>query len=451
MKNKLLNDFLAMFYIVPIAEDFVSIHQVPDYILNSIPWFFGLVLLEWIISRWCKRTVYSLQDVIMSFSLGSVQQLFVIWLKILKIVPYIVVYVLFAPLRAQIAQYLPVLFTTSMSTSTATFIMGLLGCDICYYFFHRFAHEYHIAWLGHSVHHSGERYNLATALRQGVVQSLFNWIFYLPLAALGLNPVTYIRHDRLNTIYQFWIHTEFIGRLPLVLEMILNTPSHHRLHHHPPGNCNYAGVLIIWDRLFNTFTPEVPSKSTKKLYSQSKESVFGLAKPLASFDPVFANVSHLSKVYESQSSVHKSQWKTLLKVFGFALKKRVETQWSINLSFEKLFPDLDGETSLMELVSFNNFLRLPKYADETLLVVNDSKTQYAPAEVSFLQERSVRERQGLSMGSMIKATLHFFVTIIATLIVLIKSKHILDVSPIGLFLLSATCVASFQTIQVHYR
>mmetsp|Transcript_34937 Transcript_34937/g.93463 ORF Transcript_34937/g.93463 Transcript_34937/m.93463 type:complete len:98 (-) Transcript_34937:934-1227(-) len=87
-------------------------------------------------------------------------------------------------------------------------------------------HEWHVMWIGHSVHHSGEDYNMATGLRQGVVQPMMG--------------------------YMYWIHTDLVNRLPLGLEYIFNTPMAHRMHHRPPGNCNYAGMLIIWDRMFGT-------------------------------------------------------------------------------------------------------------------------------------------------------------------------------------------------------
>ena len=130
-----------------------------------------------------------------------------------------------------------------------------LGVDLCYYALHRFCHESHFAWWGHSVHHSGEVYNVATALRQGVVQGLCSPLFYVPLAVLGLPPAMFLTHKAFNLLYQFYIHTECLGSLG-PLEYVLNTPSHHRVHHRPGGECNYAGVLIIWDRLFGTFVPE---------------------------------------------------------------------------------------------------------------------------------------------------------------------------------------------------
>jgi len=136
-------------------------------------------------------------------------------------------------------------------------------------------------------HFLGEDYNLATALRQGVGQQIFSWIFYLPLACF-FSPSCFIAHNGLNTLYQFWIHTELIGHLG-PLEYILNTASHHRMHHRPPGNCNYAGVFIIWDRMFGTFVGE-----------DSKQNYYGLAKQHDTFDPLWANVEHLNRVVRSQ-------------------------------------------------------------------------------------------------------------------------------------------------------
>lgn len=150
---------------------------------------------------------------------------------------------------------------------------------------HRTAHEYHTLWMGHSVHHSGEYYNLATALRQGVIQSLYSKLFHLPLALLGFPCGAWVAHNQLNTLYQFWIHTEQVGKLG-ILEMILNTPSHHRMHHRPPGNCNYAGFLIIWDRLFGTFREEFEMKD-----------YYGLAQQLQSNNPLFANFAHARRMF----------------------------------------------------------------------------------------------------------------------------------------------------------
>eukprot|EP00462_Mataza_sp_D1_P018595 CAMPEP_0175139806 /NCGR_PEP_ID=MMETSP0087-20121206/11119_1 /TAXON_ID=136419 /ORGANISM="Unknown Unknown, Strain D1" /LENGTH=366 /DNA_ID=CAMNT_0016422881 /DNA_START=334 /DNA_END=1434 /DNA_ORIENTATION=- len=158
-----------------------------------------------------------------------------------------------------------------------------LATDCAYYWFHRMAHEWHWMWSAHSVHHSGEFYNFALALRQGALQSASSSLFYLPLA-LFFSPPVALAHRELNTLYQFWIHNSVVGHLG-PLEHIFNTASHHRVHHRPPGNCNYAGVLIVWDRMFGTFQAE-----TQRL------DLFGLAKSYETWDPVWANVEHAARM-----------------------------------------------------------------------------------------------------------------------------------------------------------
>lgn len=161
-----------------------------------------------------------------------------------------------------------------------------MGVDLAYYWAHRTLHGLHVGWAAHSVHHSGEDYNLATALRQGALQPLMTWVFSLPLA-LFFPAESISVHLQLNTLYQFWIHTELCGRLGL-LEYILNTPFHHRMHHRPPGNCNYAGVLIIWDRLFSTYQTE-----TERL------DYVGLAPSARTFNPVKLNLRYWQKITKS--------------------------------------------------------------------------------------------------------------------------------------------------------
>jgi hypothetical protein len=138
-----------------------------------------------------------------------------------------------------------------------------------------------ILWAGHVVHHSSEEYNLTVALRQSALHGLFTWVFYLPLAVVGVPPRMFVTAYALNLIYQFWIHTREIDKLSAPLELVMNTPSHHRVHHgvNPKyQDRNYAGVFIVWDRLFGSFQPE------------EEEPVYGITKPLASWSPLWANV-----------------------------------------------------------------------------------------------------------------------------------------------------------------
>lgn len=259
----------TLFYIVPVHDYYESKSDLPNYIEDAVPYFFLLIFIEWCYGKLRKRNFYSGRDFMMSTSLGIVQQALGLFVTALGFVPYSFVHEKCADYRRELYAQLPLSAATTVDPywqDWLLFCAGMFGCDFAYYVFHRYAHTVHLWWAAHSVHHSGERYNLATALRQGATQNFTSWLFYIPLAALGLPLTTYMMHNSVNTLYQFWIHTEAIGRLPWFVELFMNTPSHHRVHHRPPGNCNYAGVFIIWDRLFGTFISEgsipVPSTSS---------------------------------------------------------------------------------------------------------------------------------------------------------------------------------------------
>jgi sterol desaturase/sphingolipid hydroxylase (fatty acid hydroxylase superfamily) len=136
--------------------------------------------------------------------------------------------------------------------------LAFLGDDFAYYWFHRASHEVRFLWAAHENHHSSTHYNLSTALRQSWTTPLTAPLFWAPLAILGIPPEMIFLAQGVSLVYQFWIHTELIDRLG-PLEWILNTPSHHRVHHGRNIEYldrNHGGILIVWDRLFGTFEPE---------------------------------------------------------------------------------------------------------------------------------------------------------------------------------------------------
>jgi len=151
------------------------------------------------------------------------------------------------------------------------------GEDLAYYWFHRISHERRWFWASHVVHHSSQHYNLSTALRQTWTGAIgFSFIFWLPLVLIGFPPEMVLMFSAISLVYQFWIHTELVDRMG-PLEWILNTPSHHRVHHatNPKYlDSNYAGVLIIWDRMFGTFVKE------------DERPAYGIISNLATFNPV---------------------------------------------------------------------------------------------------------------------------------------------------------------------
>lgn len=164
--------------------------------------------------------------------------------------------------------------------------------DFAYYWFHRVSHESRLFWNFHVVHHSSEQYNLSVAVRQSWFSGLLHWIFYAPIMLLGFAPWMFATMHGFNLIYQFWIHTKFIKTLG-PLELVLNTPSHHRVHHgvnNPYLDRNYAGVLIIWDRLFGSFVQE------------TEEPKYGIIKPLKSYNPLWANVHAWVEMWQAMRS-----------------------------------------------------------------------------------------------------------------------------------------------------
>ncbi len=164
----------------------------------------------------------------------------------------------------------------SLGSGPVALGLAVLGWDFIYYWNHRFMHESRYMWAIHVVHHSSERYNLATALRQPVADALGTTLPYGLLCLAGISPELVSTARGVNLLYQFWIHTEAVGRIGPA-EELLNTPSHHRVHHGSNRQYldrNHGSILIVWDRLFGTFEPE------------GERVVYGLTKNLNSFDPV---------------------------------------------------------------------------------------------------------------------------------------------------------------------
>lgn len=154
-----------------------------------------------------------------------------------------------------------------------------VGVELAYYWMHRISHEVRWLWASHVVHHTPEHIHLASAFRLGATELISgSWLFYLPLYWLGLNPLAVAGMQAINLSYQFWLHTEVVGRLG-PLEWIFNTPAHHRVHHASNGEYldrNYGGILIVWDRIFGTFAQERPDTPL----------IYGLVHPIGSLNPL---------------------------------------------------------------------------------------------------------------------------------------------------------------------
>ena len=156
-----------------------------------------------------------------------------------------------------------------------TYVLLFFADDLAYYWFHRIHHEVRVFWASHVVHHSSEHYNLSTALRQ-TWTPMTALPFWAPLALLGFAPWMILTQLAISLIYQFWIHTERVKKLPAPVEFFFNTPSHHRVHHGANEvylDRNYGGILIIWDRIFGTFQGE------------TERPRYGLTQNIRSFRP----------------------------------------------------------------------------------------------------------------------------------------------------------------------
>ena len=165
----------------------------------------------------------------------------------------------------------------------------LFADDFAYYWFHRISHEVRFFWNFHVVHHSSNQYNLSVAVRQSWFSGVAHWVFYLPIAFLGFPLWAFATMHGLNLIYQFWIHTKLVGKIGF-LEKILNTPSHHRVHHgvnNPYLDKNYAGIFIIWDRMFGTFVEE------------TEEVRYGITTTLTSYNPLWINSHAWAETWEA--------------------------------------------------------------------------------------------------------------------------------------------------------
>jgi len=260
-----------------------------DIIALSIPFFFLLIGVELAYSYFKKLHYYRLNDSLSNLSQGIGQQLIGIFMKTILFFGYSYIYDHWR------------LF--DLPATLWVWFLLFIGVDFFYYWFHRMSHQVNALWAAHVVHHQSEEYNLTVALRQSWFQGWFSWVFYLPLALIGFKPMMFLTLIAFNLLYQFWIHTKLIGNLGW-LEYILNTPSHHRVHHGSNPKYidkNHGGTLIIWDRMFNTF-----QKEEEPVY-------YGVTTPLASWNPVWANFHHWFDIFRSVRKA--GSWKDKLLIF----------------------------------------------------------------------------------------------------------------------------------------
>lgn len=238
-----------------------------NIILIAIPFFFLLIALELIADRLRKTQYYRLNDAISSLTLGIVSRAADIAKKFVPFTLYVV-----------FVEHISII---QLPDSPWVWVLAFVMYDFCYYWTHRMSHEINILWAAHVVHHSSEEYNLTTALRQ-TSGGFLTWIFYVPMALLGIPWEIFLAVGALNLVYQFWVHTRHVPKLGWY-ESVFVTPSNHRVHHAQNQvyiDRNYGGVFIVWDRIFATFQEEL----------DEEPCIYGIRKPLASWNPIWANL-----------------------------------------------------------------------------------------------------------------------------------------------------------------
>ena len=252
-----------------------------NLITLSIPAFFILIAVELLINKMKKTNLYRLNDTISNLSSGIISQVVGVFTKIVTIGVYVWIYNNFRVFK-------------NIPNEWYTWILLFIGVDFFYYWFHRLSHEVSVLWGTHVVHHQSEEYNLSVALRQSATQTFGSFWFYLPLAFIGFSPTLFATIAAIQTLYQFWIHTRLIDKMPAWFEYFFNTPSHHRVHHgvNPKYiDKNHGGTLIIFDRMFGTFQLE------------EEEVHYGVTSQLKSWNIAVANFDYYGWILQQLSKV----------------------------------------------------------------------------------------------------------------------------------------------------
>lgn len=254
----------------------------PAYILLAIPFFFLTMGIEWLYSYSRKKDWYRLNDSVNNLVVGLGQQLWSLLSKFFLLGIYMVIYTNYAFFHIPATWW--------------SFVLCFIAFDFFFYWAHRWGHEMNIFWAAHLVHHQSEEYNLSVALRQSWFHNMLAFVIFLPIPFLGFDPKIFGAAAVIHTLSQFWIHTKAIGKLHPWVEYLINTPSHHRVHHaiNPKYiDKNHAGFFMIWDRMFGTFKEE----------ETGTEIYYGITTQLKSWNPVWANTHYFVEMFQKARSM----------------------------------------------------------------------------------------------------------------------------------------------------
>ncbi len=256
---------------VKFTIDDILAMDMPNIILYAAPVMFILVALEWYISYRQKKEYYNSKDTFAATAIGLVNVAISAAIKIATFGLILFFYNL---------------VPWSIPMTWWSFILCIIWIDFWRYWAHRVAHENRFWWATHVTHHSSEKYNWSVSFRLGWTQHI-KVIFFIPVALVGFHPVVFFICHQIEVLYQFWIHTEYIRKLPKPIEYIFTTPSHHRVHHARNDKYldkNYGSTFIIWDRIFGTFQPE------------EEQADYGITNPVNSYNPIRLNFHEWSDI-----------------------------------------------------------------------------------------------------------------------------------------------------------
>ncbi len=264
-----------------------------DIILFAMPVFVVLVLAEWLYGRRKNNHTYRLNDSISSLSQGLLGQAVSVCTQLFEVGLYTLCF------------HHINLFPASAHFwgSIGGWVLAIVYFDFCDYWLHRAGHEVGVLWAAHVVHHQSESFNFSTALRQESFVPLFGWVFYVPMAIAGVPPAQFLLAGIIVLFYQFWIHTEHVGRLGW-FDRVFSSPSNHRVHHavNPQYiNKNYGSMLVIWDRMFGTFVEE------------DEKCVYGTQTPLNSWNPLWAVIAVYAAL--AHDAYHTARWRDKLRLW----------------------------------------------------------------------------------------------------------------------------------------
>jgi len=249
------------------AKDKITLEEVfamdlPNIIAYAGPIMILLVGVEWVWSYYRKKDYYDGKDTIAATTIGIVN---VVISALIKVATFGLILFFYN------------LVPWSIPNTWWSYILCLVWIDFWRYWAHRIAHENRFWWATHVTHHNSAKYNWSVSFRLGWTQHI-KIIFFIPVALAGFHPVVFFICHQIEVLYQFWIHTEYIRKMPAWFEYFFVTPSHHRVHHATNEHYmdkNYGSTFIIWDRMFGTFQPE------------GEQAVYGITKPVNSYNPVY--------------------------------------------------------------------------------------------------------------------------------------------------------------------